>query len=164
MSARSDTAGDVQLLQSLMRGLHEVAGSAALKTRRVLDEFGLNETSAGVLWMLDPAAPPATMRELARRLGCDPSNVTLISRGLEQAGLAERRSNPDDGRSRLLSLTEAGLELRDRLLDRLLDSTPLTVLSIQEQHQLATLLEKLRNEPISHPASAFSNTAPFVSR
>ena len=63
------------------------SAATARRTRAVLDEFGLNDTAAGVLWMLDPDNPPAGMRELARRIGCDPSNVTLISDRLEAAGL-----------------------------------------------------------------------------
>jgi MarR family transcriptional regulator, organic hydroperoxide resistance regulator len=147
MDAGSDHSEDADLLQTLLRQLREVATVAGLRTRGVLDEFGLNETSAGVLWMLDPSQPPATMRELARRIGCDPSNVTLISGKLEQAGLTFREVNPSDGRSRLLSLTSAGLETRARLLDRLLRDTPLAALSRQEQHHLTALLAKLGAAP-----------------
>jgi DNA-binding MarR family transcriptional regulator len=88
---------------------------------------------AGVLWALDPAKPAVPMRELARRLRCDPSNVTLIGDRLEQAGLVVRRPHPSDGRSRILALTASGLERRAQLLQRLLDTTPLKGLSPRER-------------------------------
>lgn len=136
-------APDAQLLATLLRLLTELTTTTAALTRDVLEEFGLNETSAGVLWMLDPDQPPATMRELARRLGCDPSNITLVSGKLEQAGLTTREVNPDDARARVLTLTGAGHELRARLLDRLRRESPFGVLARDEQHQLAHLLTRL---------------------
>ena len=88
----------------------------ARRTRAVLDEFGLNDTMAGVLWMLDPDHPPAGMRELARRIGCDPSNVTLISDRLEAAGLVERTRSSADERLLAVTLTAEGLRLREQAL------------------------------------------------
>lgn len=143
MPGRSPRPVDPDLVQTLLRQLQEVSAATARRTRAVLDEFGLNDTAAGVLWMLDPDNPPAGMRELARRIGCDPSNVTLISDKLEAAGLTVREVHPEDGRLRVLTLTGAGLELRARLLDRLTTDTPLAGLTAAEQRRLVTLLGKL---------------------
>ncbi len=135
--------GETQLLQTLVRAFYEVSAGANLQMRAVLDGLGLTEAMAGVLWMLDPARPPATMRELARGLGCDPSNVTLIGDKLEQAGLAVRQVHPDDARSRILRLTPAGRTLRAELIDRLVAVTPLASLTRAEQQQLVRVLHKL---------------------
>jgi len=83
------------------------------------------------------------MREIARALGCDPSNVTLIGDKLEQAGLVTRQAHSDDRRSRVLTLTDTGRQLRERLLTRLVAATPLPSLTAREQHQLGRLLAKL---------------------
>ena len=133
------------MVQTLLRQLHEVSASTTRRARAVLEEFGLNDTTAGVLWMLGPNDPPTGMRELARRIGCDPSNVTLIGDKLEAAGLTVREVHPQDGRLRVLTLTETGLELRARLLDRLTTDTPLTELTPAEQRRLVQLLGKLHD-------------------
>lgn len=138
---------DAQLLQTLVRAFYEVSAAANLQMRTLLDGLHLTEAMAGLLWMLDPALPPASMRELARGLGCDPSNVTLIGDKIEQAGLAVRQVNPNDARSRNLTLTAAGLTLRAQLFDQLVALTPLASLSRAEQQQLVSVLYKLGATP-----------------
>lgn len=104
-------------------------------------------SASGLLWLLDPDQPPLRMREIARSLGCDPSNVTLIGDKLEQAGLVTRQAHPDDRRSRVLALTDTGRQLRERLLARLVAATSLPTLTTREQHQLGQLLAKLASAP-----------------
>ncbi len=108
-----------------------------------MEDFDLTESMAGVLWTLDSSQPPVPMRELARRIGCDPSNVTLIGDKRQRAGLVERQPHPSDGRARVLALTDAGRAFRKRLLDRLVATTPLSTLTVSEQQQLSDLLNKL---------------------
>ncbi|MFB7947511.1 MarR family winged helix-turn-helix transcriptional regulator [Kitasatospora phosalacinea] len=50
----------------------------------------------------------ARQRELADRLGHDPSAIGYLLDDLQQLGLAERRPDPADRRSRLFVLTPAG--------------------------------------------------------
>ncbi len=54
------------------------------------------------------ALAPITPTELARRLGMAPTTVSSWLARLEREGVAERRPNPDDGRSQLIELTGAG--------------------------------------------------------
>ncbi len=128
---------------ALLRQLFEFSTLTSTRLRRVLEDFELTESMAGVLWTLDSGQPPVPMRELARRIGCDPSNVTLIGDKLQRAGLVERQPHPSDGRARVLALTDAGRALRARLLDRLVATTPLPTLTTREQQQLSNLLNKL---------------------
>jgi DNA-binding MarR family transcriptional regulator len=58
------------------------------------------------------ALAPITPTELARRLGMAPTTVSSWLARLEREGIAARRANPDDGRSQLIELTDAG---RDEL-------------------------------------------------
>ena len=94
-----------------------VSASLDHEVRQVLAGLDLSASASGLLWMLDPARPPLRLREIARALDCDPSNVTLIGDKLQRAGLVTRQAHPDDRRSRVLALTPAGRRLRERLLD-----------------------------------------------
>ena len=56
------------------------------------------------------------MSALAERLFCDASNVTGIVDRLESRGLVERGSAEGDRRVKALTLTAAGVELREQVL------------------------------------------------
>jgi DNA-binding MarR family transcriptional regulator len=51
---------------------------------------------------------PQRVGELAQALGTDPSTVSRKIAALVDAGLVERRADPDDGRAHLLAATAAG--------------------------------------------------------
>src|ERR1043165_4833043 len=51
---------------------------------------------------------PMTMRELAERMSCDPSNATYVVDRLEKLGLAERTPVPGDRRVKRIVLTDDG--------------------------------------------------------
>ena len=80
---------------------------------------------------LDPAAPKP-MSELAVRLRCDNSNVTGIVDRLEARGLVERRPGEHDRRMKMVAVTPAGVELRDRAL-ALLSRPPEPLASLPEE-------------------------------
>jgi DNA-binding MarR family transcriptional regulator len=61
----------------------------------------------GLLSLL-AASGPSSQQALARRLSVSPTMITQIVDEIEARGLAERRPNPDDRRSHLVSLTPAG--------------------------------------------------------
>lgn len=85
---------------------------------------------------------PMTMRELADRMSCEPSNATFVVDKLEKRGLVERRAHPTDRRARQLVLTPEGTALRERLLELLARDSPLAALSPQQQRALQHLLEQ----------------------
>ncbi|MBL1099219.1 MarR family winged helix-turn-helix transcriptional regulator [Streptomyces coffeae] len=87
----------------------------------------------------------ARQRELAERLGYDPSAIVSLLDDLERLRLAERKPDPNDRRNRIVVLTEAGRALlRDtvhdaaRVTDRLLAS-----LSAEERDTLHALLLRI---------------------
>lgn len=142
--ARASRANaDSARLQSVAVAFYEASAVAATRLRGVLSDLGLSETAAAVLWMLDPDAAPKSMRDLARVLGCDPSNVSLLGDKLERSGLAVREVSPHDSRARVLTLTDAGSQLRHRLLDGLTAVSPVAALSPADQADLHRLLSKL---------------------
>ncbi|MFJ8828353.1 MarR family winged helix-turn-helix transcriptional regulator [Streptomyces sp. NPDC102467] len=85
---------------------------------------------------------PMTMRELAERMGCEPSNATFVIDKLEKQGLVERHAHPTDRRAKHLVLTAKGSELRERLLELLTQESPLAALTPEQQSALQGLLEK----------------------
>ncbi|MEW2177705.1 MarR family transcriptional regulator [Streptomyces sp. NPDC005406] len=90
---------------------------------------------------------PMTMRELAERMGCEPSNATFVIDKLEKQNLVERRAHPTDRRARHLILTPEGHDLRGRLLGLLAQESPLAALSPEQQHSLQVLLEQAITPP-----------------
>jgi len=97
---------------------------------------------------------PLTMRELADRIGCDPSNVTGITDRLEARALVVRQLDPSDRRIKMLVLTSAGAELRGRLQEQLLNRpAPITGLNREEQDQLRDLLQRALPAAREQPGS-----------
>jgi DNA-binding MarR family transcriptional regulator len=85
---------------------------------------------------------PMTLRELAERMGCEPSNATFVADRLEEQGYLERHPHPDDRRAKQLVLTPKGTELRERLLELLSEDSPLAPLAPEEQDLLQHLLTR----------------------
>jgi len=61
---------------------------------------------------------PLHLTALADDMGVHPSNATRTCDRLVAAGLLDRRDNPADRRHLLLTLTDAGRELVDAVMDR----------------------------------------------
>jgi MarR family transcriptional regulator, organic hydroperoxide resistance regulator len=97
-------------------------------------------TSQGVA--LRELTGPMTLRELAERMSCEPSNATFVADRLEEQGYLERHPHPGNRRSKQLVLTSAGAELRERLLELLSKDSPLAPLAPEEQDALQRLLTR----------------------
>ncbi|MCM1967061.1 MarR family transcriptional regulator [Streptomyces sp. NPDC002812] len=85
---------------------------------------------------------PMTMRDLAERMSCEPSNATFVVDKLEKQHLIERHPHPTDRRAKQLVLTPEGAALRARLLDLLSVDSPVSGLAPEEQGMLRSLLER----------------------
>jgi DNA-binding MarR family transcriptional regulator len=64
------------------------------------------------------------MGELADQWACDASNATWVVDRLEERGLAERRSVPEDRRVKSVVLTALGAQTRDRVLRHFFEPPP----------------------------------------
>jgi MarR family transcriptional regulator, organic hydroperoxide resistance regulator len=106
--------------------------------------LGLTAAQATALREL---AGPMTMRELAERMSCEPSNATFVVDKLEKQGLIERRPHSTDRRAKQLVLTPEGNALRERLLGLLARDSPLAGLTPQQQRVLQDLLEQAITRP-----------------
>jgi MarR family transcriptional regulator, organic hydroperoxide resistance regulator len=129
-------------LCGLVNGL---AGQISAHVRERAGKLGLTAAQATALREL---TGPMTMSELAERMGCEPSNATVVVDRLEGQGLLERRPHPSDRRAKKLILTPDGAELRERLLELLSEESPLAGLTQQEQGVLQDLLQRA----VSHRA------------
>ncbi|MEZ0094484.1 MarR family winged helix-turn-helix transcriptional regulator [Streptacidiphilus sp. EB129] len=136
---------DVERKAEIVRALVEVGNAADGVVAQVLGEFGVPASVAGTLWALAPGTEPPTMRDVAARLHCDPSTVSLAADKLQSMGLVARQPHPADGRKRTLALTDQGHELWEALRTRLHASGLFAGLDAQEQDTLLALLTKMRN-------------------
>lgn len=88
----------------LARAFIEVANRARADFAAAVAGVGLPISSARALLVMEGRAP---MRQIAEKLGCDPSYVTEIADHLEQEGLAVRATG-EDRRVKMLELTHEG--------------------------------------------------------
>lgn len=84
-------------------------------------DVGLSGPQARLVLSL---AVPMRMHQAAEATAYEPSHLTALATQLERAGLVTRTPDPADRRARQLCLTDAGRELRSRLVPALLDGAP----------------------------------------
>jgi MarR family transcriptional regulator, organic hydroperoxide resistance regulator len=107
-----------------------------------LVELDLTIPLSDVLWQLDPELGPLSRRELAERLHCDPSNVTFLVDRLAKRRLVTRARAVNDRRINVLALTPAGIEVRERLIATIAESSMFGRLTRAQQRRLANLLQR----------------------
>lgn len=108
----------------------------------VAARYHLTGAQARVLGLL--SMEPAAMRRIARKLKCEPSNVTGIIDRLEARGLVERRPDPADRRVKIAAATEEGRRTARELRDALhFAREPLAELSAEERGTLRDLLKRM---------------------
>ncbi|MBT2398781.1 MarR family winged helix-turn-helix transcriptional regulator [Streptomyces sp. ISL-100] len=137
MAPRTDplTLEVVELIGEVVSRYHEEYDEAAA-------EHALTGAQARVLGLLSIEAMP--MRRIAKKLKCEPSNVTGIVDRLEARGLVERRPDPADRRVKLAAATEEGRQTAARLRESLnFAREPLGELSDDERTALRDLLKRM---------------------
>src|SRR3954453_5640841 len=96
---------------STRTGLFAVLHASSVLESRVeakLSDVGLSLAKLSALHHLSNAGESLPLGQLAERLSCVKSNVTQLVDRLEADGLVSRTSDPNDRRSRLAVLTDAG--------------------------------------------------------
>ena len=73
----------------------------------------LTENQARVILYIDE---PIAMKELASRVGMQPSNATKLVVTCEKQGLVRREKSAEDARSVMVQLTPSGEEFRTQML------------------------------------------------
>lgn len=108
--------------------------------------FGIPVFVIKALHMLDT---PLAMKDLGRRMHCDPSFITSIADTLEKYGLAAREADPGDRRVKRLVLTPAGADLKGRIEDEVIRRTPWRQCLSQEQRASLLALIHTMSPPLS---------------
>jgi DNA-binding MarR family transcriptional regulator len=130
-------------------GLFAVLHTSSVLEGRVearLSEIGLSLAKLAALHRLSEAGESLPLGQLAERLSCVKSNVTQLVDRLEADGLVSRASDPNDRRSRLAVLTDAGREAYQKGMRIQLDTEEVLfgALTPDESATLHTLLAKLK--------------------
>jgi MarR family transcriptional regulator, organic hydroperoxide resistance regulator len=124
----------------------ELCGLVNGLAQQIADHVRVRATALGLTapqaTALRELTGPMTMRELAERMSCEPSNATFVVDNLAKKGLLERRPHPTDRRARQLVLTVTGTALRAQLLELLTQDSPLAALTAHQQRTLHDLLEQ----------------------
>lgn len=112
------------------------------RRRRVSEALGISFSHARLVRRV--ARRPMPMGELAAVLDIDPSNATPVVNRLEAAGLVERRADPDDRRTRLVSATRKGKAMA-RKAEAILRTPPpaLRAAAADELETLAQILKEI---------------------
>ena len=113
----------------------------------VFAQYGLTGPSFHVLVVLRRRRPPyeLTQRVLMTELGLTSGTISVRVDRLVAQGWVRRRPDPDDKRTTVVELTEAGAELCERVFPHHLanEERLLSALTPAEREQLAALLRKL---------------------
>ena len=114
-------------------------------SRAMLEEEmpdGLIQPHFGVLSHLSRVADGRTPLELARAFQVPKTSMTHTLKGLERHGLIEILPNPQDGRSKLVWLTDEGRQLRLSVIEALGPSMAKMAAKF-DMHLLQEMLPKL---------------------
>ena len=118
---------------------------------KIVASFGLTWTQFLTLRALRFAEPDRLLSPTALYEATQASSggITKMLHALGAAGYVTRISNPDDKRSKLVHLTQAGSDLVEDIIDALMHENTekmAQALTQAEQEQLATLLSKLTTQ------------------
>lgn len=113
----SDRTYDTLLLENqLCFPLYACSREVIKRYRPYLDAIGLTYTQYVAL-MVIWAEGTVSVRDLGKRLFLDSGTLTPVLKHLESIGYITRRRCPSDERVLLVTITEAGLALRDKAAD-----------------------------------------------
>ncbi len=109
------------LNREIVNALADLVKQAGAITGSIAASIGIAPSDLLALFKLDGVF---TMKELARKMGCDASFITSIADTLEREGLARRAPSQRDRRVKNLVLTPAGVAAKERLMGELATRMP----------------------------------------
>jgi DNA-binding MarR family transcriptional regulator len=130
-----------QLDAEIQEGFRELIGRVIAISENLAQGLCVPGFFVKALYTLDK---PMAMKDLGKRMHCDPSFVTVIADMLEKRGLATREPHPGDRRVKNLVLNDEGLQLKQRVESELAARMPWsTTLTPEEREQLLRLIRKM---------------------
>jgi DNA-binding MarR family transcriptional regulator len=135
------TPPDMDRLDSeIFESMGKLVEAMIMKGEQIAERLGV---PAFCLKALHELGSPMAMRDLGRRLHCDPSFVTSIADLMEKRGLAKREASTTDRRIKNLVLTVAGMRLRKQAEGEFLNLMPWHCLDDDERACLLSLIRKM---------------------
>jgi DNA-binding MarR family transcriptional regulator len=135
----------------------ELIGNIVGQAERVAQRLNVPAPFIKALHTLDC---PMAMKELGKRMHCDPSFVTLVADMLEKRGLARREPHPADRRVKNLILTQQGEALKQQVEAELTARMPWNrALNDSERAQLLALIRKMLSADSGEDAGASAQDA-----
>jgi DNA-binding MarR family transcriptional regulator len=141
----------VQLAELVVRTARRLHRSSMAE----LGPIGLTGAQARVVRLLEATDHAVRMADIAAALEVVPRTATSMVDGLEASGLVARATDPHDRRSVLVSLTEEGSQLLERLAQARRRSAEATFspLASTERAELVRLLSALCGDYCEGPNS-----------
>jgi MarR family transcriptional regulator, 2-MHQ and catechol-resistance regulon repressor len=136
---------DDPLAHRALDGLLRAEAAVRRRLSADLEREGLSAAGFSVLVVLVTADGALELRTLRRRLHTSKANATEIVTTLESRGLVDRRRLPHDRRAAIVTITDRGTELVDRLFPEHASRVALAFapLDDDEKRTLAELCRKL---------------------
>jgi MarR family transcriptional regulator, organic hydroperoxide resistance regulator len=136
-----DQSGRDQQAREVAEGFFELIGNIIGQAEQLAQRLGIPGSFLKAMHTMDC---PIAMKELGKRMHCDPSFVTLVADMLEKRGLARREPHPVDRRIKNLVLTDEGLALKRKVEDEIIARMPWNrALDDNERAQLLALIRKM---------------------
>jgi DNA-binding MarR family transcriptional regulator len=130
-----------QLNAEIQECVFELTGRIIGHAERLAQRLAVPGICIKVLHTLDG---PMAMKDLGKRMHCDPSFITSIADMLEKRGLARREAHPGDRRIKNLILTGDGRALKLHMESELAARMPWSRgLNDDERMQLLALIRKM---------------------
>lgn len=128
--------------EEIVRRLMDLFASTLHHQASCLEGVGLTYAQAKLVWRVE-AGELLPLKELARRMGVDPSNAADVVSQLTERGLVASRRSEHDRRVRLIRLTAPGVRLRRQLVQRMSDHPALEALSATRRAELLEILREV---------------------
>lgn len=130
--------------QSIIARLHRLANHLTTELEKVYRQFGLSEGEFDILCAIRREGEPFEVRpaQIAAATMVTTGGTSKRLDRLEKAGFVERSTAQDDGRSRIVRLTPAGLALIDEAFTAHIENEKrlVSTLSVGERAALEPLL------------------------
>jgi MarR family transcriptional regulator, organic hydroperoxide resistance regulator len=137
----TDQSRREQLNAEILESVSELIGRVISHGEQLAQKLGIPAPFIKALHTMDC---PMAMKDLGKRMRCDPSFVTLVADMLEKRGLARREPHPADRRVKNIVLTDDGLSLKQRLETEIAARMPWSrALTDDERAQLLALIRKM---------------------
>jgi DNA-binding MarR family transcriptional regulator len=146
-----------QLNAEIQECVFELTGRIIGHAERLAQRLAVPGICIKVLHTLDA---PMAMKDLGKRMHCDPSFVTSVADMLEKRGLARREAHPGDRRIKNLILTGDGRALKQHMEAELAARMPWSRgLNDEERMQLLALIRKMLSADPAPDEADSSDTA-----